>query len=472
MDFYGIYSADKTELFLGAADDLLEFERFAEQPPEIEGVVLHRLDIIELFTSETVSKLKIAPLRVSGDIEAFLDQHGVEVFNIDNLLMRQDIMMEVAEEKNRAATPDRRTHNEIYDIDPDLRSDFAVTTATSPETPTDATSNSFGSVTKDGITIHDGRVEIKEDGSMSAEISASKSVTALWTITASGVDWEALLNEFRIPENRVILTDDQGGMIMLHPFQIEQIDRYLTDKGISATFESDQASRQKSNEITVHLFDGVELLFAAKIEGVDSDYLGKTYPHLDPLVFELHTVGDDCLIVTPVRKDLEDACEKITEGSVIYAVNRKGEKLVDESSGVRVVDTNAETIIGPRPWNEHAAKFETMTPWEITDIANSVDASEYVFVCEFSEVHRKTIVYIAPETYFDKNDEFFTGKLLVMEKFSGVKFMGVPLFTPTELPYAFEAVSSTRLVRDTLLSAGFRESIWLQAKVNSLRNSF
>lgn len=94
--------------------------------------------------------------------------------------------------------------------------------------------------------------------------------------------------------------------------------------------------------------------------------------------------------------------------SEMVAVNRYGERIVAEDADAVVVDTAAEKIEPPAPWNDRAGEYYAMSE----DERKAVITPEwfYYHIRSYPAPHHR-VIHITPKSYFDKHTKLWEGDL-------------------------------------------------------------
>jgi hypothetical protein len=178
------------------------------------------------------------------------------------------------------------------------------------------------------------------------------------------------------------------------------------------------------------------------------------------------TVARNCphgsWFATPRQLRAEEMAKVLTDAGLmvkVYAVNDKGERLAPE--GVQVITEEAEAD-GPRPWNSRSKELTKMSKEELEEVLKSYDPAEFIYTGKYRGAQDGTIVYIAPRSYFEKNDELYPFPL------------GINHILPADLkevePGVYVSMSRNFTnIQFELAQKGMKESMYLRLLINNSR---
>ncbi len=183
--------------------------------------------------------------------------------------------------------------------------------------------------------------------------------------------------------------------------------------------------------------------------------------------FNSNTVDDKCWLAYVKKATAEDnkiILENNGYPCEIVAVDRLGNPILEEGANAIVVDTKADVIEPPFPWNDKADEFYALSEEEQQ---KSLTGKWLCFsIRDFGSAPYFRIIHITPISYFNKNKMIWDGDLPIEHLFKGV-----PIEKFGDKPYVYQCKAYDAATLNHLLSKGkMVDSIGLTNYVNSLQN--
>jgi hypothetical protein len=341
------------------------------------------------------------------------------------------------------------------------------------------TGDSFAAKVGDKLTMHGVTTTVDADHNVTAvDITASKNSVRSYELVVDGdpVDWKALFDELRLPENRIHITSENRAVVQLHDFQTgelaEVLDRQHRNYSLNKQEQIAALGEEEAETITIDGHESVGVFYSVQI---DQATVHEMVPLLQSLGFDttkavtMRNVGRGCWFAFTrenIARDVADLVRQNGHACAVVAINRHGQSIVTGGdSDIRVVDTHEHVEIGPRPWNDRATEYAAMTDEERAEVNKTVQANEYLIAVDKNERFH-TIVYITPESYFRETGEMWQGEM-IFDMLPDERKAGVKLLTPLS-PGVYKGGLEANLMKDNLCRWGMVESLLLRIHLNEL----
>lgn len=479
-------------IVVGSASNLIDFETFCAEAEDGEGFTMERADILDMLGMPILRGYTSAPMKIEcNDSDAAaraIAKFDITLLRPQEAVDMQEAMVERAKMEMAATQPpDRRTLAEVHGIednDPwdkstDEQKEAARKQNEHMKSVRDAgglTNDSFAGATGEKLNVHRTTVQVNQNDEVTGvDMVASKNTIRPYELVVDGeeaVDWKTIFDEIKLPENRILAEDGNRVIIKLHDFQTAEVaavfDRmkrsYTLNKQLETIDEEETETMEIEGHEDVHIFYSVQ---------IDQATIHEMVPLLGSVGFDtvqaatMRNVGRGCWFAFTrerIAKECADLVRENGHACAVVAINRTGQPIVSGGDqSIRVVDTNEEVDIGPRPWNDRAGEIAGMSDEEKTELAKSVQGSEFLIAIEENERHR-TICYIVPESYFREHDKLFDGDLMldIIPKDAGRDIL------KQISPGVYSSFLEAKLLKDNLCRWGFIESMLLRIHLNDL----
>ncbi|PZR76655.1 MAG: hypothetical protein DI537_43950, partial [Stutzerimonas stutzeri] len=342
------------------------------------------------------------------------------------------------------------------------------------------TGDSFAAKVGEKLTVTGGTVHHDAAGDVSGiDLNAIKNTIRPYELTIDGepVDWQALWDELKIPENRITASDDNRCVVMLHDFQTGELAEVLDRQHRTYTLSKQETiaalDEDEPEVMTIEGHENHNIFYSVQIE---EGTVHEMIPLLGAegfdtsLVVTMRNIGRGCWLAFKREVQATEAADLIRRAShacAVVAINRHGQSIVSgaDNSQVRIVDTHEHVEIGPRPWNDRASEIDAMTDEEKAEWRKTVQASEYLIAVDESDRYR-TVVYIVPEAHFRATGELWSGEM-ILDMIPDERNAGVKLLTEIGTGM-YKGGLEPQLMKDNLCRWGFVESLLFRIHLNDL----
>lgn len=183
-------------------------------------------------------------------------------------------------------------------------------------------------------------------------------------------------------------------------------------RGITVEVTQDDGPAQRDDAAAL-AFEGtaeVGVYFRVWAEGASLDDLlhrMSTGPNPPDRAFvargeTMTAVWGACIIERLAR----EAAEVLGSGAVVEAVDRSGMAILEDSTGIKVVDHSAEEEIGPRPWDDDTSAWEALSDDERTAEIKKIKGSEITFTGFYHLLGGSgTHVFFVPKAWWARHGE-------------------------------------------------------------------
>lgn len=479
-------------LLIGSATTLAEFEEFCGTVQSQSSYEAERADILDMLGNQMFKGYTLAPMKIDcRDEEVVADVIATLGLTLVRPRQGVDYQAEMLERERLVLEaqlpPDRRslaevhglTENDPWDKSSDEQKEAGRKQDEQMRAVRDAgglTGDSFAGSQGDKLNIHRATIKVGAgDVIESVDILASKNTVKVYDLVVDGrdVDWVAVWDELKIPENRILSTDGNHVVVKLHDFQVGEVaavfDRDHRNYTINKQPEVDDGAEKIDLDITG--YENIDVFYSVQIEQAT---VHEMVPLLESQGFNtsfaatMRNVGRGCwfaFIREHIALECADVARRNGHACVMIAINRHGQSIVEGGdSSIRVVDVNEKVEIGPRPWNDRAAELIGLTDDERAEFNKTVQGGEYLFTIVPHHMY-KSVVYITPESHFRDMDELWTGEFIldcVPKDPSGNSVL-------KELsPGVYKSSMEPNLLKDNMCRFGFVESLLLRIHINNM----
>ena len=242
------------------------------------------------------------------------------------------------------------------------------------------------------------------------------------------------------------------------------LDRVLSVKGLHDKDE-DQPVSEIDDELVIDLggiiaiYHKVEVT-GAKLEDINPCLVAADFDIEESAVVKRNS-STGCWFALMRQYQAEQVGKALEEAGFdveVYAVNDAGERLVPK--GVQIVTEEIEGEQQPRPWNYRSKEIGKMKAAEKRENIKTMSPKEFIFVGNYENAQKGTIIYITPRLYFNEHGKMWP------------KPLNIEHLLPADIKELAPGVYRTHSrdwnkVSYDLNARGFKEQIGLQIWLNN-----
>ncbi len=434
---YGSVISESLEVVILSGDSLDEQMEFISRIENETPALIQETDFSRIFSDPHLSRFKRPPTILKFDelntLDAWLKDNNIEVHKLASGAQMQERML-FAEQFRK---DDQRTIAEIHGItdenDPwSHRTDEQKAKAaavkkqmTAKRKAGEITNDSFGGgekTDKEGINIRDVSVEVGDDGEFEfGNVLADKGLF--------GVKHFHLM----LPQNDIALYTDvikRAGLLNENDYPCEW--EKHADEGIVIHTTTAGAERIRQ------ALEGVEYTFEEIKENVSTvtpewkiaddemiaiyfrvDVPNRTMSEITPIMdadglrapFKSRDVDDfGCWMAFVREQGAAKVIALLADNGIeskLAEVNANGERIVEEGADVTVIDTGADEVEPPLPWNEGAAAFAALDE----KAQRKSLRGKYLLYTIRDYEGTGLIIHITPRSWFREHHNLWPGEL-------------------------------------------------------------
>lgn len=448
---------DGLRVIVAAASTVSELEKFYATASTAERGEVNRPAPFDMMLDEYLSRFKVPPIIIEysndDDVEALIADYGITLVKKNALVDRHaDMVEELDKVIDEETLPEGMTIGEFYGLDKDdpwdkrsdeeKAQDEAFKKAYEEAKAAGKLSgDSFAAPKGDNVRVTDINTVTDADGNIVIrDVMAQKGLhadnseerEAAEAAKAAGLPQPTA--DTSAPAAAPSKTEVE--------VEVDSDDLSIDPNGMVAVYHKVEVTGAKLAEVK-------PVLTAVKID-------------VDALATVQRNSSTGCWFAFLRLTQAEKVAETLGNAGYeveVYGVNDLGERLVPK--GVQIVDTEAERVDPPRPWNDRAAEIPAMTDEEKAANDKSLDASEFLFTGAYHGAETGCILFVTPKSYFAAHKVMYPEPL------------DIAALLPPDLKEVSPGVYKTtsrdwiNLTQD-MARRGFIESILLQLYLNNL----